>query len=157
MFDSALELKGFNLRNSHSEEHFIFLRLSASAKEDGRDCPPAFFFKWELNARLKLWLTFLFSDCRSRFARNMPERISVSDFVVLTNEDLSSPGASSFQSKMSDCRSTVSAVEEVRDVGTEGGGAGDLYCLPVQVLARRPAVTLTFFFFNTMLKLKRHK
>uniref|UniRef100_A0A669CGY2 ArfGAP with SH3 domain, ankyrin repeat and PH domain 3 n=1 Tax=Oreochromis niloticus TaxID=8128 RepID=A0A669CGY2_ORENI len=42
----------------------------------------------------------------------MPERISVSDFVVLTNEDLSSPGTSTFQSKMSDCRSTVSAVEE---------------------------------------------
>uniref|UniRef100_A0A669DIG0 ArfGAP with SH3 domain, ankyrin repeat and PH domain 3 n=1 Tax=Oreochromis niloticus TaxID=8128 RepID=A0A669DIG0_ORENI len=46
----------------------------------------------------------------------MPERISVSDFVVLTNEDLSSPGTSTFQSKMSDCRSTVSAVEEVRVV-----------------------------------------
>uniref|UniRef100_A0AAX7UY87 Arf-GAP with SH3 domain, ANK repeat and PH domain-containing protein 3 n=1 Tax=Astatotilapia calliptera TaxID=8154 RepID=A0AAX7UY87_ASTCA len=42
----------------------------------------------------------------------MPERISVSDFVILTNEDLSSPGTSTFQSKMSDCRSTVSAVEE---------------------------------------------
>ncbi|CAB1419933.1 unnamed protein product [Pleuronectes platessa] len=42
----------------------------------------------------------------------MPERISISDFVVLTNEDLSSPGTSSFQSKMSDCRSTVSTVEE---------------------------------------------
>uniref|UniRef100_A0A7N6BZP7 ArfGAP with SH3 domain, ankyrin repeat and PH domain 3 n=1 Tax=Anabas testudineus TaxID=64144 RepID=A0A7N6BZP7_ANATE len=42
----------------------------------------------------------------------MPERISISDFVVLTNEDLSSPGTSSFQSKMSDCRNTVSAVEE---------------------------------------------
>lgn len=42
----------------------------------------------------------------------MPERISISDFVVLTNEDMSSPGTSSFQSKMSDCRNTVSAVEE---------------------------------------------
>ncbi|CAJ1073442.1 arf-GAP with SH3 domain%2C ANK repeat and PH domain-containing protein 3 isoform X1 [Xyrichtys novacula] len=42
----------------------------------------------------------------------MPERISISDFVVLTNEDLSSPGTSSFQSKMSDCRCTVSTVEE---------------------------------------------
>ncbi|XP_016893766.1 arf-GAP with SH3 domain, ANK repeat and PH domain-containing protein 3 [Cynoglossus semilaevis] len=42
----------------------------------------------------------------------MQERISISDFVVLTNEDLSSPGTSSFQSKMSDCRNTVSAVEE---------------------------------------------
>uniref|UniRef100_A0A3B5LES1 Uncharacterized protein n=1 Tax=Xiphophorus couchianus TaxID=32473 RepID=A0A3B5LES1_9TELE len=43
----------------------------------------------------------------------MPERISISDFVELTNEDLSSPGTSSFQSKMSDCKNTVSAVEEV--------------------------------------------
>ncbi|KAG8013311.1 Arf-GAP with SH3 domain [Nibea albiflora] len=42
----------------------------------------------------------------------MPERISISDFVVLTNEDLSSPGTSSFQSKMSDCRNTVSTLEE---------------------------------------------
>ncbi|XP_037342562.2 arf-GAP with SH3 domain, ANK repeat and PH domain-containing protein 3 [Pungitius pungitius] len=42
----------------------------------------------------------------------MPERISISDFVVLTNEDLSSPATSSFQSKMSDCRNTVSAVDE---------------------------------------------
>uniref|UniRef100_A0A674P8L5 ArfGAP with SH3 domain, ankyrin repeat and PH domain 3 n=1 Tax=Takifugu rubripes TaxID=31033 RepID=A0A674P8L5_TAKRU len=42
----------------------------------------------------------------------MPERISVSEFVVMTNEDLSSPGTSGFQSKMSDCRNTVSVVEE---------------------------------------------
>ncbi|XP_077476946.1 arf-GAP with SH3 domain, ANK repeat and PH domain-containing protein 3 [Stigmatopora argus] len=42
----------------------------------------------------------------------MPERISISDFVVLTNEDLSSPATSTFQAKMSDCRSTVSSVEE---------------------------------------------
>ncbi|XP_028294059.1 arf-GAP with SH3 domain, ANK repeat and PH domain-containing protein 3 [Gouania willdenowi] len=42
----------------------------------------------------------------------MPERISISDFVVLANEDLSSPGSANFQSKMSDCRNTVSAVEE---------------------------------------------
>lgn len=42
----------------------------------------------------------------------MPERISISDFLVLTNEDLSSPGTSSFQSKMIDCKNTVSAVEE---------------------------------------------
>uniref|UniRef100_A0A3Q0RBJ2 BAR domain-containing protein n=1 Tax=Amphilophus citrinellus TaxID=61819 RepID=A0A3Q0RBJ2_AMPCI len=48
----------------------------------------------------------------TRFARNMLERISISDFVELANKDLSSPGTSTFQSKMSDCRSTVSAVEE---------------------------------------------
>ncbi|XP_029900826.1 arf-GAP with SH3 domain, ANK repeat and PH domain-containing protein 3 isoform X3 [Myripristis murdjan] len=46
----------------------------------------------------------------------MPERISISDFVVLTNEDLASPGTSSFQSKMSDCRTTVSAVEESLEI-----------------------------------------
>ncbi|XP_040916607.1 arf-GAP with SH3 domain, ANK repeat and PH domain-containing protein 3 isoform X2 [Toxotes jaculatrix] len=46
----------------------------------------------------------------------MPERISISDFVVLTNEDLSSPATSSFQSKMSDCRNTVSAVEETLEM-----------------------------------------
>lgn len=42
----------------------------------------------------------------------MPEQISISDFVVLTNEDLNSPRTSTFQSKMSDCRNTVSSVEE---------------------------------------------
>ncbi|KAG7465980.1 hypothetical protein MATL_G00159960 [Megalops atlanticus] len=42
----------------------------------------------------------------------MPERISISEFVTLTNEDLASPLTSSFQSKMSDCRNTVIALEE---------------------------------------------
>ncbi|XP_061752008.1 arf-GAP with SH3 domain, ANK repeat and PH domain-containing protein 3 [Nerophis ophidion] len=42
----------------------------------------------------------------------MLERISISEFVVLTKEDLSSPGTSTFQAKMSECRSTVSTVEE---------------------------------------------
>ncbi|KAJ8289480.1 hypothetical protein GJAV_G00001770 [Gymnothorax javanicus] len=42
----------------------------------------------------------------------MPERISISDFISLTNEDLASPSTSSFQSKMSDCRNTVIALEE---------------------------------------------
>uniref|UniRef100_A0A674MSL5 ArfGAP with SH3 domain, ankyrin repeat and PH domain 3 n=1 Tax=Takifugu rubripes TaxID=31033 RepID=A0A674MSL5_TAKRU len=51
-------------------------------------------------------------DFGSVRAPNMPERISVSEFVVMTNEDLSSPGTSGFQSKMSDCRNTVSVVEE---------------------------------------------
>jgi len=44
----------------------------------------------------------------------MPEKISISDFVSLAKEDLSSPGSSGFQSKMSDCRSTVATLEEVR-------------------------------------------
>lgn len=66
----------------------------------------------------------------------MPERISISDFVVLTNEDLSSPGTSSFQSKMSDCRNTVLTLEEVRRaVEVERGGAEKhapfVCCLPV--------------------------
>lgn len=64
----------------------------------------------------------------------MPEGISISDFVILTNEDLASPGTSSFQSKMSDCRNTVSAVEEVR----EGEGGAErrvtLVCLPAYSL-----------------------
>ncbi|TRY99324.1 hypothetical protein DNTS_029690 [Danionella cerebrum] len=42
----------------------------------------------------------------------MPEKISVLDFVSLAKEDLSSPGSSGFQSKLSDCRNTVSALEE---------------------------------------------
>ncbi|KAI1895079.1 hypothetical protein AGOR_G00102580 [Albula goreensis] len=42
----------------------------------------------------------------------MLERISISDFVTLTNEDLASPSNSSFQSKMSDCRNTVISLEE---------------------------------------------
>nr|XP_057946269.1 arf-GAP with SH3 domain, ANK repeat and PH domain-containing protein 3 [Doryrhamphus excisus] len=46
----------------------------------------------------------------------MLERISISDFVVLTNEDLSSPGTSTFQAKMSDCRGTVSTVEETLEM-----------------------------------------
>lgn len=45
--------------------------------------------------------------------KNMPEKISISDFVSLAKEDLSSPGSSGFQSKMSDCRSTVATLEEV--------------------------------------------
>ncbi|XP_062378617.1 arf-GAP with SH3 domain, ANK repeat and PH domain-containing protein 3 [Sardina pilchardus] len=42
----------------------------------------------------------------------MPERISISDFVSLANEDITSPGTSCFQSRMSECRNTVTALEE---------------------------------------------
>ncbi|XP_057200201.1 arf-GAP with SH3 domain, ANK repeat and PH domain-containing protein 3 isoform X2 [Triplophysa rosa] len=42
----------------------------------------------------------------------MPEKISILDFVSLAKDDLSSPGSSGFQSKMSDCRTTVAALEE---------------------------------------------
>lgn len=46
----------------------------------------------------------------------MPEQMSISDFVVLTEEDLSSPDSSTFHSKMSDCRDTVCAVEEALEM-----------------------------------------
>uniref|UniRef100_A0A8C6V047 Uncharacterized protein n=1 Tax=Neogobius melanostomus TaxID=47308 RepID=A0A8C6V047_9GOBI len=46
----------------------------------------------------------------------MPEQMSISDFVVLTEEDLSSPGTSTFQARMSECRNTVSAVEEALEM-----------------------------------------
>ncbi|XP_030641723.1 arf-GAP with SH3 domain, ANK repeat and PH domain-containing protein 3 isoform X2 [Chanos chanos] len=42
----------------------------------------------------------------------MPEKISISDFVSLANEDLASPTTSCFPSKMSECRNTVTALEE---------------------------------------------
>ncbi|KAG5285274.1 hypothetical protein AALO_G00001470 [Alosa alosa] len=42
----------------------------------------------------------------------MPERISISDFVSLANEDITSPGTSCFQSRISECRNTVTALEE---------------------------------------------
>ncbi|MCJ8736606.1 hypothetical protein PDJAM_G00014340 [Pangasius djambal] len=42
----------------------------------------------------------------------MPEKVSISDFVSLANEDITSPSTSCFQAKMSDCRSTVTGLEE---------------------------------------------
>lgn len=68
----------------------------------------------------------------------MPERISISDFVVLTNEDMSSPGTSSFQSKMSDCRNTVSAVEEVREAEGEAARRHTHLCVLVIYLSVMP-------------------
>ena len=56
--------------------------------------------------------------------RNMPESISISDFVSLANEDITSPGTSCFQSRMSECRNTVTALEEVRTL--------NIVYLPVQ-------------------------
>ncbi|KAM9466010.1 arf-GAP with SH3 domain, ANK repeat and PH domain-containing protein 3 [Clarias gariepinus] len=42
----------------------------------------------------------------------MREKVSISDFVSLANEDMSSPSTSCFQAKMSECRSTVTGLEE---------------------------------------------
>lgn len=43
----------------------------------------------------------------------MPDQITVSEFVAETNEDYKSPTASNFTTRMSHCRNTVSALEEV--------------------------------------------
>ncbi|KAI5102725.1 arf-GAP with SH3 domain, ANK repeat and PH domain-containing protein 2, partial [Silurus meridionalis] len=42
----------------------------------------------------------------------MPEKLNISDFVSLANEDITSPSTSCFLEKMSDCRSTVTGLEE---------------------------------------------
>lgn len=46
----------------------------------------------------------------------MPEQITVSEFVVETNEDYKSPTASNFTNRMSHCRNTVAALEEAMDI-----------------------------------------
>uniref|UniRef100_A0A8C6PBJ3 ArfGAP with SH3 domain, ankyrin repeat and PH domain 2a n=1 Tax=Nothobranchius furzeri TaxID=105023 RepID=A0A8C6PBJ3_NOTFU len=43
----------------------------------------------------------------------MPDLITISEFVAETNEDYKSPTASNFTTRMSHCRNTVSALEEV--------------------------------------------
>lgn len=45
----------------------------------------------------------------------MPDQITVSEFVTETNEDYKSPTASNFTTRMSHCRNTVAALEEVGD------------------------------------------
>jgi len=45
----------------------------------------------------------------------MPEQITVTEFVAETNEDYKSPTASNFTTRMSHCRNTVAALEEVSD------------------------------------------
>lgn len=45
---------------------------------------------------------------------NMPEVISVPEFVAETNEDYQAPTTSSFSTRMSHCRNAVAALEEVR-------------------------------------------
>lgn len=50
----------------------------------------------------------------------MPDQITVSEFVAETNEDYKSPTASNFTTRMSHCRNTVAALEEVSDCGGTG-------------------------------------
>uniref|UniRef100_A0A8C3XPQ1 Arf-GAP with SH3 domain, ANK repeat and PH domain-containing protein 3 n=1 Tax=Chelydra serpentina TaxID=8475 RepID=A0A8C3XPQ1_CHESE len=45
----------------------------------------------------------------------MPEQISVSEFLAVTSEDLNSPAASTFSSKMQKCRGAVGVLEESLD------------------------------------------
>ncbi|XP_068454894.1 arf-GAP with SH3 domain, ANK repeat and PH domain-containing protein 2b isoform X2 [Clinocottus analis] len=46
----------------------------------------------------------------------MPELISVTEFIQETNEDYKAPTTSSFSTRMSHCRNTVTALEEALDV-----------------------------------------
>ena len=46
----------------------------------------------------------------------MSEKISVIEFLAETKDDVNSPTTSTFTSKMSLCRATIAALEEVRDV-----------------------------------------
>lgn len=58
-----------------------------------------------------------------RKGKSMPDQITVSEFVVETNEDYKAPTASNFTTRMSHCRNTVSALEEVSgEVNSESGG-----------------------------------
>ncbi|EFX70312.1 hypothetical protein DAPPUDRAFT_202418 [Daphnia pulex] len=50
----------------------------------------------------------------------MPGLISVSEFVEESREDVDSPTTSTFVSRMSQCRQTVAALEEILDVDREG-------------------------------------
>lgn len=55
----------------------------------------------------------------------MPDQITVSEFVAETNEDYKSPTASNFTTRMSHCRNTVAALEEVSERSTSLGAFGD--------------------------------
>lgn len=54
----------------------------------------------------------------------MPDQITVSEFVAETNEDYTAPTASNFTTRMSHCRNTVAALEEV-------SGSARCDCIPI--------------------------
>uniref|UniRef100_A0A8D3DEV4 Uncharacterized protein n=1 Tax=Scophthalmus maximus TaxID=52904 RepID=A0A8D3DEV4_SCOMX len=56
------------------------------------------------------------SDSDSAAHVTMPELIRVTDFISETNEDYKAPTTSSFSTRMSHCRNTVSALEEALDL-----------------------------------------
>lgn len=46
----------------------------------------------------------------------MPDQLTVSEFMDITNEDYKAPTTSVFCTRMTHCRNTVAALEEVRCV-----------------------------------------
>lgn len=60
----------------------------------------------------------------------MPDQITVSEFVAETNEDYKSPTASNFTTRMSHCRNTVTALEEVSKSGM--GETGKIVPIPIK-------------------------
>lgn len=44
----------------------------------------------------------------------MPDQLTVSEFMDITNEDYKAPTTSVFCTRMAHCRNTVAALEEVR-------------------------------------------
>uniref|UniRef100_A0A665UPZ5 Arf-GAP with SH3 domain, ANK repeat and PH domain-containing protein 2-like n=1 Tax=Echeneis naucrates TaxID=173247 RepID=A0A665UPZ5_ECHNA len=62
----------------------------------------------------------------------MPGLISVTDFIAETNEDYKAPTASSFTTRMSHCRNTVAALEEVRLESTSHVDNEDQYIQAIE-------------------------
>lgn len=46
----------------------------------------------------------------------MPDQLTVSEFMDITNEDYKAPTTSVFCTRMTHCRNTVAALEEVRHI-----------------------------------------
>lgn len=74
----------------------------------------------------------------------MPDQITVTEFVVETNEDYKSPTASNFTTRMSHCRNTVTALEEVSTFG----GAVDCYLHDKDYVRISWAVLFIIFYIN---------